>query len=330
MTKLKHSAYRIVFLRYSMKMGSFLVGLAVVLVVVGAGLSYSGYNESLRVSTQSFTSTSTQTVTSTGTHEYTSTETHLSTTTGSESILDETFDLEGEGVGHEYCYWQFYNVTIDAGQVQVSYSSSVHDQMIDFWLLDEKGLALYKSEPSCLDLRAVAGIVHSFSSSTYDADVTIPSSGLYYVMFLNRGTQDETITVKIDTVPKETVVTMTEEHTYTYYSTEQTPLVTEEVTLSTQHGQLGVLFYCGIGLVIVAVILLAFSVVRRKPSPAPTRVPSPGPAGVAPPAVTPPPPPAVAMPSPPVAQPLTGKFCMNCGASLLEHAIFCKRCGSKQ
>jgi hypothetical protein len=296
-----------------MKIASSLVILAMVLAVLGAGLSYSGYGESLRVSTvtstQSFTSTSTSTRTITSV----STETHVSTMTGSESILDETFDLQSWGA--YFCHWQYYNVTIDAGQVHVSYSSSAG--AVDFWLLDEKEFTLYKSTKYCGDLNKVGSVFHQFGSSTYEADVTIPSSGAYHVVLLNRSPNNSTITVKMDySVPRQTVVTETEERTYSYYSTEQSPLVTETVTLSTQHGQLGMLFYGGIGLIIVAVILLAFSVVRRKPSPAPTRIYE-GPAAVAPPA-------------PAAAQTPVSKFCINCGAPLPAHAGFCNKCGSKQ
>jgi hypothetical protein len=302
-----------------MKIGSLLVALAVILVVVGAGLSYSGYNESLRVSTQSFTSTSTRTITSTETHEYVSTETHVSTTTSNESILDETFDVQSWGA--YFCYWHYYNVPIDAGQVHVSYNSSAG--AVDFWLLDEKGFARYNSTQYCGDLYKVGSIAHQFGSSTYKADVTIPSSGTYYVVFLNRSVNKSTIMVKIDySVPKETVVTETEEHTYTHYSTQQSPLMTEVVTLSTQHGELGVPFYGGIGLVIVAVILLVFSVVTRKPSPAPTRLPSPGPAELAP------PPPAAAQ-APQSTLITETKLCRFCGANIRPDSKYCEECGNK-
>jgi hypothetical protein len=257
-------------------MRDLLFALAIVLVVVGAGLSYSGYNKSLRVSTQSFTITSTQTITSTETHEYTSTETYLSTTTGSESILDETFNLQSWGA--YFCHSQYYNVAIDAGKVHVSYSSSAG--AVDFWLLDEKGFADYNSTKYCEDLHKVGSIFQQFGSSIYEADVTIPSSGTYYVVFLNRSVNDSTIKVKMDySVPKQTVVTETEEHTYTYYSTEQSPLVTETVTFSTQSSfstQLGPPFYWGIALIVVAGILGGIILAgsrRKRAEPSPTHVP---------------------------------------------------------
>lgn len=76
-----------------MKIGSLLVILAVALAVLGAGVSYSGHNESLRVqtvtSTQTYTSTSTRTIASTRT------ETILITTSSTLSILDQVLDIRG-------------------------------------------------------------------------------------------------------------------------------------------------------------------------------------------------------------------------------------------
>lgn len=74
-------------------------------------------------------------------------------------------------------------------------------------------------------------------------------------------------------------------------------------------------------LVIIVVAILLFMKRRRAPTPA---------LGAA---VPPPPAPAAPMPPAPTApgaQPLTQKFCMNCGAPLPVHATFCNKCGTKQ
>jgi hypothetical protein len=78
----------------------------------------------------------------------------------------------------------------------------------------------------------------------------------------------------------------------------------------------------GVGAIVVVVIMLAFILMRRRRAPTPTPTYQ-----ALQPAV---PPPAAAMPSPPLAQAPAGKFCINCGASLPEHATFCKKCGTKQ
>jgi len=294
-----------------LKTGSLILVFMIVLAVLGAGLSFLGYNESLKLltvtSTESFTATSLRVITSV------STETRVITTSDGESILSHTFDLEGLGGTQRWYHWRYYDVRIDAGQVHVSFTSV--GAQADFWLLDEKGMAQFKAKYTAEELKDVAGLVHRFSSNHYESTVTIPLSGIYYVVFGNPSKGTASITVNMDMVPQQTVVTKTEKHTY--YSTEQSPLVTETVTVSTQPAQFGVLFYGGIGLVVIAVILLALSTIRRKPTTAPVSVPSPGPAAVAP-------------PPPTAAQGSEGKFCVNCGAPLSARASFCNKCGTKQ
>ena len=293
-----------------MKTGSLILVFMIVLAVLGAGLTFLGYNESLKIltvtSTQPFTTTSTRTITSV------STETHVMTTSGSESILSGSFDLQGEGETKQYCWWRHFNVEVDSGQIHVAYDSP--SGPVDFWFLNENQWLQYDAKRSCEELREVTGMAHMFGPRHYDATLTIPSSGTYHVIFLNTNKQDLSITVNIDTVAQQTVVTKTEKHTY--YSTEQSPLVTEAVTVSTQRAQFGVLFYGGIGLVVIAVVVLALSTMRRKAGPRPTLAPPPGPATVAPPTTA--------------AQGPEGKFCVNCGAPLSARASFCNKCGTKQ
>ena len=273
-----------------------------VLAVLGAGLTFLGYNESLQLltvtNTQPFTTTSTRTLSSV------STETRVMTTSGSESIVDTTIDLMGEGTTGRHCYWGYSRVYVDAGQVHVSYDSP--DGVVDFWILDEKGFTAYDAKIYCEELREVAGIVHKFGLRNYETTVTIPSSGTYYVMFLNSNKQDVSVSVRMDTIAQQTVVTKTVKSTY--YSTEQSPVVTERVSVNTERVPLGVMFYGGIGLLVIAVVVLVSSMMRRKPEPGTT-------------------------PSPPESAPAQapeGKFCVECGAPLSARASFCKKCGTKQ
>jgi len=285
----------------------------IVLAVLGAGLTFLGYNVSLQTltvtSTQPFTTTSMRTITSV------STETHVMTTSGGESILSGSYDIQGEGKTGWYCYSRHFHMELDAGQVHVAYDSA--NGPVDFWFMNENQWMQYDAKRTCDQLREVSGIAHSFGPWHYETTVTIPSSGTYHVVFLNKNKQDLSITVNVDTVAQQTVVTKTEKHTY--YSTEQSPFTTEAVTAGTQRAQFGVLFYGGIGLVVIAVVVLALSTMRRKAGPGPTLAPPPGPR------IT-----TVAPPPSATGQGSEGKFCIDCGAPLSARASFCNKCGTKQ
>jgi hypothetical protein len=277
-----------------MKIGGLLVALAVVLVVVGAGLSYSGYSESLRVSTvtstQSFTTTSTRTIASTRT------ETSVITTSSTLLILDQVFDIQGINGSTRYCaYFRWVNSTLEAGKVNVSYSSE--GGRVDFWILSEIGFKAFQARRGCeVD---VPYVVQKLQSVSYEFTNNIGTSATYYFVFMNQNNGPVSITLHVDGGMHTEVLTTTREQVS--YSTQATPFVTESMSVSTTSAGLGLLFYAGIGLVIVAGIVLAVSRIK----------------GAAP------------RPAPPVI-PVSGKFCINCGADLQAGATICNKCGTKQ
>jgi hypothetical protein len=278
-----------------MKIGSLLVALAVVLVVVGAGLSYSGYGDSLRVSTvtstQSFTTTSTKTIASTRT------ETSIITTSSTLSILDQSIDLQGiKGQGPRIGgYYDWINSTLDSGKVHVSYSSE--GGRVDFWMLTEDQFKAYQArhnvEPN------VPNIVQKLQSSSYEFTKDIQTSATYYFVFQNQNQGPVSIALHVDGGMRTEVVTTMREQVN--YLTQATPFVTQTVSFSTTSVGLGLLFYAGIGLIIVAGIVLAVSRIKH----------------------------AAPRPPPPVI-PASGKFCINCGADLQAGATTCNKCGTKQ
>jgi hypothetical protein len=277
-----------------MKIGSLLVALAVVLVVVGAGLSYSGYSESLRVSTvtstQSFTTTSTQTIASTRT------ETSVITASSTLSILDQVIDISGIK-DTKYCgIYDSVSSSIDAGTVNVSFNSD--GGRVTFWMLAEDNYKQWTVRPEGCEIN-VFSKMYKANVASYESTTNIPATATYYFVFLNMNNGPVSITLHVDGGMHTEVLTTTREQVS--YSTQATPFVTESMSLSTTSAGLGLLFYAGIGLVIVAGVVLAVSRIK----------------GAAP------------RPAPPVI-PVSGKFCINCGADLQAGATICNKCGTKQ
>jgi hypothetical protein len=287
----------------------------IVLAVLGAGLSYLGYSESLGTLTvtarQSVTATSTMTVAST------SRESTVMTTSGTSWIMqDEVIDIPA-GTTQKYCgYWSARHAYLEAGQAHVSYQTESTYHPVDFWMLTEDQWTRWSNLAYCSQILAFKGTVTKISKSGYEFTTEIGSAGVYYFVFMNENRYPITVTLNVDAGLQTSEVTLTK--ATTVYSTQVSPYVTEKATVSTHPVGLGLLFYAGIGLIAVAVIALAISRMR---SAAPKRAP---PSTSAP---------AVAQAGPvisPAAATSAGKFCTNCGAPLSARATFCNKCGSKQ
>jgi hypothetical protein len=293
-----------------MKTGSLLVILALALGVLGAGLSYSGYNESLSIqtvtSTQSYTSTSTKIIASTRT------ESSIITTSSTLSILDQTLDISGIK-GTKYCgYYDYVSSTLEEGKVNVSYRSE--GGRVDFWMLTESQFTAFEARRSCEP--DVHSKMFKPNSASYEFTADIPATATYYFAFLNKNNGPVSVTLHVDGGIHSSVLTKTKEQVE--YSTQASPFVTETVSLSSRPAGFGLLFYSGIGLVIAAGIVLAVGRMKGA-APRPTRASAATPVAPAAPVVLPPPPESAA-----------GKFCINCGAHLPAHATFCNKCGTKQ
>ena len=296
-------------------MGSLVLAFMIVLAVLGAGLSYLGYNESLGTLTvtasQPVTATSTMTVAST------SEESTVMTTSGTSWILqDELIDLQA-GTTQVYCgHVESRHVSLEAGQVHVSYSTESTYHPVDFWMLTEDQATRWSNLRYCSQVLAFQGAVTKISRSGYEFTTEIRSAGTYYFVFMNENRYPITVTLNVDAGLQTSEVTVTK--AATVYSTQVSPYVTEKVTVSTRPVGFGLLFYAGIGLIAVAVIVLAISKMRSAP---PKTVP---PSTSAP---------AVAQAGPVVSRAAAisaEKFCTNCGAPLSARASFCNKCGTKQ
>ena len=159
-------------------------------------------------------------------------------------------------------------------------------------------------------------IAQKLRSSSYEFTKDIQTSATYYFVFLNMNKGPVSITLHVDGGVQTSVLTRTEEQVE--YLTQVSPFVTETLSLSSHPVGFGPMFYSGIGLVVVAGIVLAIGGMKGA-APRPTQVSPVAPVAPAAPVVSPPPP-----------ESAPGKFCINCRAHLPAHATFCNRCGTKQ
>jgi len=287
-----------------MRLSNVLVTLTVLLAILGAGLSYSGYKASLQTAT--VTSTQQVTITSAVTSA-TATMTSTITTSATKVLLSEAISLEAPG--KEYCgLWDSRHLSIDAGQVHVSFNSI--GGPVDFWMLTPVQWEKWSSINDCDLLLKVPAVASRFGSVSYDFTTSIASTDTYYFVFQNMNSESVSIDLDVEASYQKI---MLEEHTY--YSTESIPYVTNTIVASWHPAGLGLLFYSGIVLIAAAGIILAIN--RRKGATQPH----------VPPAISVVPPAQVATPVPTTP---TAVYCIDCGASIPPHAAFCNKCGSKQ
>lgn len=226
--------------------------------------------------------------------------------------MDQVLDIPGTKGTIYAGYYDYVSSTLDAGKVNVSYHSV--GGPVDFWMLSEDGFKAFevrhRPDPG------VPYIVEKLRAVSYKFTKEIPTSATCYFVFLNQGSGPVSITLHVDGGMQTEVLASTKEHVD--YLTEATPFMTETVSFGTHAVGLGLLFYSGIGLVVVAGIVLAVSRMKGA-APRPAQ-PSP----VTPVAVTAP------VVSPPPSEMAREKSCINCGAPLPAQAIFCNKCGTKQ
>jgi hypothetical protein len=222
--------------------------------------------------------------------------------------------LEGEVInldatGQHYCGWYDDRaLSLDAGQVHVSYRTD--GRVVDFWMLTAADFERFQARHTCEESMVMYGVAHNFGSNAFESTVALASGGDYYIVFMNENQHyPVVVTLNVDAGIQERQFTVTTESVM--YSTHQTVYPTEVVTAVARPAGLGLLFFSGVGLVVVAAIVL---VVSRKRAATPS---SSAPISTTTPAVSP-------------GEPAAGRFCINCGAPLPSHATFCNKCGSKQ
>lgn len=236
-----------------LKAGTLLVLLAVVLGVLGAGLSYTGYNASLRVVTvTNIQSYATNVISSTRTG------TIVVTTASTLSILDNVIEIPSNVQGATGCLYAAQALTLDAGKIDVSYHTD--GGAVDFWMLTEGQWAEFQDRMQSTCEYGQSSRVFKPHSASYDFTTDVPTSATYYFAFVNKNVGSVMVWLHVDGSIRTTVLTKTEEHVD--YLTQTSTLMIKTVSASSQLVGPGLLLYSGIGLIIVAGIASALS--RRR------------------------------------------------------------------
>lgn len=259
--------------------------------------------------------------------------------THTSSILDGTYTIEPTS-GKRVCYYVYWNLTLDAGDVHVSYDAKIDTEKgydIDFWIFDESQWHTFESRKYCpsenTEIPAVFERSRGRAVSAYDSAIYIPTAGEYYFVFMSYSGKPVSLTLNVSLLQHTELMSYS-----TMYSTQtviSTVISTTENVFTTQTTSSSyttppdfTMVIIGGAIVTIAIIVALLLMRRRRvPTPASTYQP-PSPAPEVPQARAP-----VTPTLPPLApgvQPPVGKFCINCGAPLPVRATFCNKCGTKQ
>ena len=233
-----------------------IVALALVLVALGASLSFSGYNESLQIMTS--TETRSYTATLTRTIVLTSTESFVTKTTSANDLRNWIYlSRILPAAGQKYCYYDFRVLNLTKGQVHVTVAGAV------FWVLSPGDYERWVGRGTCEDAALFEGGLKVPANGL----VEVPASGPYYFVFLSPSqlSSPPLILLTVNSI-WEGQVTVTIGRTS--YLMQQTAFPTRTVTLSTQPAGFGLIFYMGTGLIVVAGVALAIGGMKAKRSPA--------------------------------------------------------------
>jgi ribosomal protein L40E len=308
-----------------MRTGSVLVALAIMLVVLGTGVSYSAYDGSA------------QTVTQTTVQTYITTQLSVATTRSTVWLVKgQTIDLAAAGQLNCASYY-YSTLNLTAGQVHVSYTTA--GDSVSFWLLTQADYGRWKTMNGCDEQWAFKGVDQPFITKAGSADFTaqIPSSGKYPIIFMNADAYRAVkIVFNVDTGARDTVSTSTSVRTVV--STQLTTLTTESTQATTQtsasttsvsttarttssdsedvQSWMDYRLLLGLGAIVVVAVVAVLLLMRRRKAapPAPTGVTTQ---------------PAIKAASSAPAPAMSTKFCMHCGAKNPINSIYCQECGQQ-
>jgi hypothetical protein len=230
-------------------LGEAIVALALVLAILGTIFEGVGYNQSLPIvtSTQSYTSTTTVV------------NTIISTTSSvanvvSTNVLDtERFYL----VDEKLCYYDFRVVNLTKSQVQVTVTGA-NGANVTFWILSPDDYARWMgSGATCVGPAPSEGGLQVSPSG-----VQVPSSGLYYFLFMSPGDTKYTqtpvaplVTFSVYSIQQSQITMMMKK----VNSSTETAFSTGSVTYIAEPVGYGLIFYLGTGLIVAAVVALVIS-----------------------------------------------------------------------
>jgi len=318
--------------------------ICVAAIVAGSGLSVVGYQASSSMIT--VTSTQNFPTATTITSGSISTTTEATQSSVQSTIIDYAYSIRSPGT--QYCgEWDETHSTIDQGTVNISFSVT-GNYPVDFWMLNPQQYTAWQAISSCSGDEGYSGLTSRIGRAQWDTTVEVPSSGVYYFVFMNENNNAVSISLSVSA----NYLSQTTEAIFlTSFTTQSSTWQTSALAVNPQQAGLGPVFFLGIVLIAVGAAVFAFSYMRSggEPRGGETRtfgsdvmnqvtvaVPPPAPPEPVPvQAVTELKPAEAATEVKPKSRSRRGAkkapniFCPQCGAELPADSTFCNKCGSK-
>jgi len=186
----------------------------------------------------------------------------VATQTTQTERITHTFDIKSPGPQYG-CIHDEASATLDAGTIYMSISTT-GNVSVDFWMLNTEQWLAWRALTTCSGYRATPGIVSRFAVSHWESTVNVPSTGVYYFVFLNSNQYPVSISFTF-TAPhfvQATVVLGS-----TSYATQSSTWRTLMLATTQQPVGLGVIFYLGAVFLVIGVATLVLSYVRSRGEP---------------------------------------------------------------
>ena len=219
--------------------------------MIGGGLSFVGYNQSLQqvtvTNTRSFLVTSTLTSTSTSSESLTTSTTTLSPILTDQFMLDATGPSHCDTLNNDQITRD--HVPVNSGQIHVSFSSS--GGPVNFWILSDSQYSAWGNAQTCTARLAIPAVFLRAGTVSFDGIAQIPSTGYYYFVFDNTN-QASSVSVSFE-ADNLIQVKVTVTNYVSSYSTQSTTFPTQQVVSQIQPAGFGSIFYLGLAIAIVGI-----------------------------------------------------------------------------
>jgi len=299
------------------KMGNVLLVLAILLAVLGVGASYSGYNASSQIVTE--TSTEPTSFASTMVAATTA-ESSVILTVSTRSLHDVFIIPPGwqQWNAPAMCSWDWIVMPVKPGKLYVSYSTGPSGSAGFLFGIDYSSVSATELEKEghpptpwpCSLLKGTVPYSFETGSASYKLTEDVASNGFAIMIFMNGYGSSVTVTVDAWQEPEQTQVTVTQYHTL--WTTTWVP--TQVVGLVTHPAGLGSLFYVGVILVVATIGSGVAGLMARRKGEVSLSTAS---------AVTSPETPQTSLSKP------TSVYCTECGAGNPLTNDCCAKCGQK-
>ena len=240
-----------------MKTASVALTACVLAIVVGAGLSFEGFEASS--ATVTITSTESLVTATTMTSGTIRTATATTQTSAQSDVLDHTYDIPSPNPTSECGIYDEADAKVDPGTLSISFGVTGND-VVDFWVLNSQQWTTWQSIASCQAVESYPGLASIVNVNRWNTTLGVPATDLYDFVFVNKNTEGVSISLSV----KETYFAQTTEELFlTSYATQSSTWLTSALIANQQLAGLGPTFILGVAFLIVGIVGLTFGRMRR-------------------------------------------------------------------